>query len=329
MSKRAPETIRLRGVRQNNLKGFDLDLPLGKLVVVTGLSGTGKSSLVFETLHAEGQRRYVETFSPYTRQFLEMMDRPRVDSIENIRPSIAIQQRNSVRTSRSTVGTMTELCDYFKVWFCHQASLYDPDTGERIDDDNAQSIWKKALDAYGPPDPAKGSGTRPVLLTFAVRRPDNISWTEIAASLTAQGYARVILASRVHRLDALEPTEIGDEVLYVVQDRLTLVSRHRSRFIDGTQAALHFGQGQIQLFDDRGRILGRYSEGLHSPHSGRRYRRPVPAMFSFNSPIGACSQCRGFGRIIEIDYGLVLPDPSLSLKDGAIRAFRGTVYSES
>ena len=329
MAKRAPETIRLRGIRQNNLKGFDLDLPLGKLVVVTGLSGTGKSSLVFETIHAEGQRRYVETFSPYTRQFLEMMDRPRVDSIENIRPSIAIQQRNSVRTSRSTVGTMTELCDFFKVWFCHQASLYDPDTGERIDDDNAQSIWKKALDAYGPPDLANGNGTHPVLLTFAVRRPDNISWVEIVSSLTAQGYTRVILPSGAHRLDALEPTEIGDQALYVVQDRLTLERRHRSRFIDGTQAALHFGQGEIQLFDDKGRILERYSECLHSPHSGRRYRRPVPAMFSFNSPVGACPECRGFGRIIEIDYRLVIPDPSLSLYDGAIRAFQGAVYSES
>ena len=126
------EYIRLRGIRQNNLKGFDLDLPIGQLTVVTGLSGAGKSSLGFETLHAEGQRRYVETFSPYTRQFMDLLDRPDVDSVENIRPSIAIQQSNTVKTSRSTVGTITELCDFFKVWFANFAALIDPATGKPI-----------------------------------------------------------------------------------------------------------------------------------------------------------------------------------------------------
>ena len=144
-SRKLAHTIRLRGVSQNNLKDIDVDIPLGKLVVVTGLSGTGKSSLVFETLHAEGQRRYVETFSPYIRQFLEMLQRPEVKSVENIRPSIAIQQTNTVKTSRSTVGTMTELCDFFKVWFSHTSSLYDPATGKKIEADTPQSIWKKPL----------------------------------------------------------------------------------------------------------------------------------------------------------------------------------------
>jgi excinuclease ABC subunit A len=132
----------LRGVRQNNLKGFDLDVPLGRYIVVTGLSGAGKSSLVFDTLHAEGQRRYVETFSAYTRQFLDLLDKPKVDSIENIRPSIAIEQTNTVKTSRSTVGTMTELTDFGKVWFSHVAACYDPATGEKVEDDNPASIWE-------------------------------------------------------------------------------------------------------------------------------------------------------------------------------------------
>jgi excinuclease ABC subunit A len=144
MPDKPASAIRLRGVRQNNLKNIDLDLPLGKLIVVTGLSGAGKSSLVFDALHAEGNRRYAETFSPYTRQFLELLDRPDVDSIENIRPSIAIEQGNTVKTSRSTVGTMTELCDYFKVWFAHVASLYDPETGEKITVDDPQSIWRSS-----------------------------------------------------------------------------------------------------------------------------------------------------------------------------------------
>ena len=144
----SPECIRLRGVRQNNLKGFDLDVPLGKYIVVTGLSGAGKSSLVFDTLHAEGQRRYVETFSAYTRQFLDLLDKPKVDSIENIRPSIAIEQTNTVKTSRSTVGTMTELTDFFKVWFSHVAECFDPATGEKVEDDNPQTIWAKVRAAH-------------------------------------------------------------------------------------------------------------------------------------------------------------------------------------
>ena len=137
------DAIRLKGVRQNNLKGFDLDIPLGKFTVVTGLSGAGKSSLVFETLHAEGQRRYVETFSAYTRQFLDLLAKPAVDSVENIRPSIAIEQTNTVKTSRSTVGTMTELTDYFKVWFSHVAECFDPITHEKVEDDNPHTIWTK------------------------------------------------------------------------------------------------------------------------------------------------------------------------------------------
>src|SRR5271170_6599712 len=156
-----PDCIRLRGVRQNNLKGFDLDIPLGRYVVVTGLSGAGKSSLVFETLHAEGQRRYVETFSAYTRQFLELLDKPRVDSIENIRPSIAIEQTNTVKSSRSTVGTMTELTDFFKVWFSHAAECFDPETGEKVEDDNPQTVWRKTL--------ASHPGAQ-VLVVFEVKR---------------------------------------------------------------------------------------------------------------------------------------------------------------
>ena len=180
----APECIRLRGVRQNNLKGFDLDLPLGKYVVVTGLSGAGKSSLVFDTLHAEGQRRYVETFSAYTRQFLDLLDKPKVDSIENIRPSIAIEQTNTVKTARSTVGTMTELTDFFKVWFSQVATCFDPATGEPVEDDNPLSIWTKVSAA---------ATKLPVIVAFRVEKPANLTWPEILTSLKNQGYTRVLL----------------------------------------------------------------------------------------------------------------------------------------
>ena len=237
-----PECIRLRGVRQHNLKGFDLDVPLGRYVVVTGLSGAGKSSLVFDTLHAEGQRRYVETFSAYTRQFLDLLDKPLVDSVENIRPSIAIDQTNTVRNSRSTVGTMTELTDYAKVWFSAAASCFDPVTGERIDDDNPQSIWTKALESHG---------GRSVVVAFRVSRPGNLGWPEIFANLGRQGYARFLFPCgpdlfEFGRPGDSPPDPAGDFAM-VCQDRLGLAAENRPRFIEAAEAALHFGRGEMCL----------------------------------------------------------------------------------
>ena len=373
--------IRLRGVRQNNLQGFDLDLPLGKYIVVTGLSGAGKSSLVFDTLHAEGQRRYVETFSAYTRQFLDLLHKPRVDSIENIRPSIAIQQTNTVKTSRSTVGTMTELTDFFKVWFSHVAECFDPETGEKVEDDNPQTIWKKVQSAH--------PGAT-VLVVFRVVRPANLKWEEILAGLASQGYTRALVPAggRDYRAEKIEtlsrepsllapgpqadgsadgslggpshvrqgsgdlakdnlhamasataggpalPTakETSTELL-VVQDRVAVSAELRGRVVEAVEAALHFGHGEVFIFRETaaGRFVesGRYSRGLRSPGTGRVFRASTPALFSFNSPLGACPQCRGFGRIIDVDYRLAIPDHSLSLDAGAIKPWEGDVYGES
>jgi len=233
------ETIRLFGVRQNNLKGFDLEIPLGKYVVVTGLSGSGKSSLVFDTIHAEGQRRYVETFSAYTRQFLDLLQKPRVDRIENIRPSIAIEQTNTVKTSRSTVGTMTELCDFFKVWFSHAARLHDPDTGEPVHDDNPGTIWKKARTQF--PD-------QPILIGFAITRPDNISWTEILINLVGQGYSRIAQPGqkpvRIEEIREQADADLADApIIHVLQDRVKVRVSDGGRFLEAAETALHFGQG--------------------------------------------------------------------------------------
>lgn len=350
-----PEFIRLRGVRQNNLKGFDLDVPLGRFIVVTGLSGAGKSSLVFDTLHAEGQRRYVETFSAYTRQFLDLLDKPKVDSVENIRPSIAIQQTNTVKTSRSTVGTMTELTDFFKVWFSHVATCYDPATGQPVEDDNPQSIWTKT------------HATHPgatLLVAFTVKRPDNFSWDDIITPLQGQGYTRALLVTeadanpasksnestyRARTLDELRAATgaplLGDSsTLVVVQDRLAITTENKARFLEAVETALHFGQNEVLLFSraatraksatakiqsDSFALAEHYSRGLHSPVSGRTFRPATPGLFSFNSPVGACPTCRGFGRIIDIDYRLAIPDHSLSIEGGAIRAWEGAIYSES
>ena len=328
-----PDCIRLRGVRQNNLKGFDLDIPLGRYVVVTGLSGAGKSSLVFDTLHAEGQRRYVETFSAYTRQFLDLLDKPAVDSIENIRPSIAIEQTNTVKTSRSTVGTMTELTDYAKVWFSHVARCFDPETGEPVEDDSPATIWTKARAAN--PDAQ-------TVIAFRIDRPGKLTWTEILQNLRAQAYVRVLIPTpgtpslAAHRIDDLEansgPLEAVDH-LYVAQDRVNTTSANKSRFLEATETALHFGQGEVHLFTPASggefTAAGHYSRGLHSPSSGRSFRAASPALFSFNSPLGACPKCRGFGRVIDIDYHLAIPDGSKSIDEGAIKCWEGQVYGES
>ena len=337
----APECIRLRGVRQNNLKGFDLDVPLGRYVVVTGLSGAGKSSLVFDTLHAEGQRRYVETFSAYTRQFLDLLDKPKVDSIENIRPSIAIEQTNTVKTSRSTVGTMTELTDFFKVWFSHVAECFDPATGKRVVDDNPLTIWEKTRDAH--------SATT-VVIAFKVTKPDNLAWPEILQNLKGQSYVRVLLPTAsssaapnaptagdlaVHRIDDLltdsNPVSgPATKSLFVAQDRLTINAEHKPRFLEAVETALHFGQGEVYLFASPDhRPLGHYSRGLHSPETGRTFRAATPPLFSFNSPLGACPACRGFGRVIEVDYRLAVPDQSLSIDAGAIKCWESDIYGES
>lgn len=311
--------IRLLGVRQNNLKGFDLDLPVGQLTVVTGLSGAGKSSLVFETLHAEGQRRYVETFSPYARQFMELLDRPKVDRVENIRPSIAIQQSNKVKTSRSTVGTITELADYFKVWFANVATLHDPLSGARIYDDNPQSVWKQLLREYK---------DRSILICFRVSRPDPLSGSDILQLLSRQGYTRLVFGGRIVHMEQVSGEDLPDSVC-VVQDRIRVEVKNRSRAIEALDNGFKWGKGTIRVLDRACRLVGEWAQGLRSPETGRSFRPAGPAMFSFNSPIGACSRCRGFGRIIEIDYRLVIPDPGRSIDDGAIRAFHGKVYQES
>ena len=314
------EAIRIRGIRQNNLKGFDLELPLGKLVVVTGLSGAGKSSLVFETLHAEGQRRYVETFSPYTRQFMETLDRPDVEAVENVRPSIAISQGNTVKTSRSCVGTMTELCDYFKVWFCHCAELRDPATGKVVKEETPESVWEDAQANW--PEEV-------LLVTFSVGLPDNLPAETVLEGLLSQGYARVLLDGKGVKTEKLKPEDLdGKDSLRIIQDRIRVKGVNRARFLEAAEWAFKYGKESLAVCSESGGVLGEYQQGLRSNETGQVFKLPSPALFSFNSAVGACPKCRGFGRTIETDYNLVIPDPRKSLKQGAIRAFQGKVYSE-
>ena len=308
------DAIRIRGARQNNLKSLDLDLPLNELIVVTGVSGSGKSSLVFDTLYAEGQRRYVETFSPYARQFLDRMDKPQVDRIEGIPPSIAIDQTNPVRTSRSTVGTMTELNDHLKLLFARAAILHCRACARAVRRDTAASIQQQ-LAAL-----AAQHGDPLLLLTFPVPIPENFTEAEIKGLLASQGY------TRIH--------EQRDATLQVIQDRFRWSSVDAARAGDAIEAALKVGQGRIDVYpvgDGAQQALRspwRFSTGLHCPDCDINYKDPSPSTFSFNSPIGACDTCRGFGRSIGVDYGLVIPDSSLNLRQGAIKPWQTESYKE-
>ncbi len=307
-----PDAIRIRGARQNNLKNLDLDLPLNELIVVTGVSGSGKSSLVFDTLYAEGQRRYVETFSPYARQFLDRMDRPSVDAIEGIPPAIAIDQTNPVRTSRSTVGTMTELNDHFKLLFARAGVLHCRGCGQPVRRDTVDTI------RAGIGERARSAGDPRLLLTFPVPIPQNFDAVEIKKLLAAQGY------TRIHE-------ERGD-VLQMIQDRFRWASVEPARASDAIEAALKVGQGRLDVYPqgEDGSVGSpwRFSTQLHCPDCDIAYKDPTPSTFSFNSPIGACETCRGFGRIIGVDYGLVIPDSTLSLRGGAIKPWQTESYKE-
>lgn len=301
--------IRVVGACQNNLKNLDLDLPLGELIVVTGVSGSGKSSLAFDTIYAEGQRRYVETFSPYARQFLDRMDKPRVERIEGIPPAIAIDQTNPVRTSRSTVGTMTELTDHLKLLFARGARLYCRGCGHEVRRDTPESIASALLNDF--------TGHRALIL-FIVSVPHNFTADEIKQHLAAQGYTR-FQAEDAHTLS-------------VIQDRMTLEPDRRGRLVESLETALKSGHGRAEavLFETEtgAEIRRRFSVTLHCAECDILYGEPQPNLFSFNSPIGACETCRGFGRTLGIDYALVIPDPSKSLADGAVKPFQTESYRE-
>ena len=306
--------ILLRGCRQHNLQGFDLDIPLGKLTVVTGPSGSGKSSLAFHTLYAEGQRRYVETFSPYVRQFFDRMDKPAVDHIDGIPPAIAIEQKNHVRTTRSTVGTLTEINDYLKLFFARLGIGYDPNTGESIQPDSPESATAWAV--------ANLAG-QALLVTFPIPVPPDSKPEEIFPFLNAQGYLRILIDGEVIRTDEPRTAKFISPLIHIVQDRLTLTPENQSRLLEALEAAFTLGKGTATIHDLQSTITKSFTTSWTNPKTGFTLRKPSPALFSFNSPLGACPKCRGFGRIIGIDLEKAVPDQSLSIAQGAIKPFQG------
>ena len=298
------KNIKIFGAKQNNLKNLNVEFETGKISVVTGVSGSGKSSLVFDTLYAEGQRRYVETFSPYARQFLDRMDRPQVDRIEGVPPAIAIDQTNPVRTSRSTVGTMTEINDHLKLLFSREAHLFCRECGREIQADTPQSAWEKVVGL------AKLHNDPRLYFTFSIKVPSGMSLDEIKQSLAAQGFTKLYHeeASNTQQLE-------------VVADRFRASKAEKTRGIEALETCFKFGKGYVTVYaqTETEEKAWRFTDQLACPDCNIHYSRPTDATFSFNSPLGACETCRGFGRVIGVDYDLVIPDQSLSLNDGAIK----------
>jgi excinuclease ABC subunit A len=311
--------IRLHGARQHNLKNLDVDFRTGELTVVTGPSGSGKSSLVFDTLYAEGQRRYVETFSAYARQFLDRMDKPAVDKVEGVPPAIAIDQTNPVRSSRSTVGTMTELNDHLKLLFARAGHLFDRQTALPVRHDSTESVYAELLRRCAE------AGDPRIVLTFPVELPAGTSAEEVEQWLSASGFTKVQAEREVATVTG--PRKLLD----VVADRFRIGNTEKARVIEAIEVGLKRGSGRLTVYklnDEAEPELWKFSTGLHCPESDIRYAEPLPSMFSFNSAVGACEACRGFGRVIGVDYGLVIPDDKLTLRAGAVKPFQTPAWSE-
>ena len=327
--------IRIRGARQHNLQNVDVDIRTGELTVVTGPSGSGKSSLVFDTLFAEGQRRYVETFSAYARQFLDRMDKPAVDRVEGVPPAIAIDQTNPVRNSRSTVGTMTELNDHLKLLFARAAHLFDRQTTLPVQHDTAETIFA-ALQQR-----CEQAGDPRIALTFPVELPANTSQEEVEQWLSASGFTKVQAERDVERAAPLEEPAKGKKakaappesikVLDVVADRFRFSRVERARAMEAIEVALKRGNGHLTVYvmpEEGEAYEWKFSQGLHCPESNLSYTAPMPSLFSFNSAVGACDACRGFGRVIGVDWGLVIPNDKLTLRTGAIKPIQTPGWKE-
>ena len=335
-------TIRITGARQNNLKNLDLTLNTGELTVVTGVSGSGKSSLAFDTLYAEGQRRYVETFSPYARQFLDRMDKPVVDRIEGILPAIAIDQTNPVRSSRSTVGTMTELNDHLKLLFARGAQLMCRGCGQAVCRDSTASIFA-AVKAR-----SEKAGDPRLVVTFPVQVPLNFTEEEVLGFLEQQGYTRVHADESPTQPGTASSAAVSSpakaskkksatlspllRTLRVVQDRFRFSTAEPSRVMEAFDIALKMGNGlmSVHAVDQEGVDIAvwKFSDKLHCADCNISYSNALPSTFSFNSPLGACEACRGFGRVIGIDFGLVIPDENKTLEGGAIKPWQTPSYKE-
>ena len=356
----AATEIVIRGARTHNLKNVDLALPLGKLIIVTGVSGSGKSSLAFDTIYAEGQRRYVSSLSAYARQFLERMEKPDVDRIEGICPAIAIRQKNSIRNPRSTVGTTTEIHDYLRLLFARVGRTFCRNCGQEVVRDTAEIVARylgtlpagtrlligfdmPVVDPGGVVESADTNGdeeegeSSPAVGMSGDGGPSPASLAFTLAELRRKGFHRLYVNGRTVTLDDVTPAELRDQsTLKVIIDRIKLDGDLRARLTDSIETAYREAGGTAFAIEDAGlpadapgEKAGKvhiFSERFECQNCKLSYEAPQPRLFSFNNPFGACQTCHGFGNVIELDLDLVVPDQNKSVQQGAIEPWTKTHY---
>jgi excinuclease ABC subunit A len=300
--------LRIRGARQHNLRNIDLDLPRGELTVITGVSGSGKSSLAFDTLYAEGQRRYVESVSAYAKQFLERLPRPDVDSIHGLTPAVSIQQVAPARSARSTVGTATEVHDYLRLLFARLGTVHCGNCGRPVVADSPGTIAREA----------EGWADETLLHLFApVRLSERIEWAEQAGHFLRAGYTRARVGGELVELDPPPKLKRGTKSLEVLVDRFRWRSGETQRLVEACEQAFRRGEGRLLLQVGEAQPVAR-SERWECSNCGEAAIRPEPALFSFNSPLGVCPECKGFGDVLTFAPELIVPDESKTLKEGAL-----------
>ncbi|MDE7088822.1 MAG: excinuclease ABC subunit A, partial [Prevotella sp.] len=314
--------IELKGVRVNNLKNVDVRIPRNRLIAISGVSGSGKSSLAFDTLYAEGQRRYVESLSSYARQFLGRINKPECDFIRGIPPAIAIEQKVIARNPRSTVGTSTEIYEYLRLLFARIGHTYSPISGEEVRKHSTEDVVQKMLEF--------STGTKFVVMAPLIVPEDRTIEQQLKASLL-QGYARIFIGDNFLRIDDwLSKTSENSQNsnIYLVIDRLSASDEKETidRLVDSAETAFYEGQGTMRLMVLPANLT--YDFSIRFEADGITFEEPTDQLFSFNSPAGACPECQGFGRIIGIDEHLVIPDTGLSVYDGCVVCWHGEKMGE-
>ena len=343
------DSITVRGARVNNLKNVSFSIPVEKMTVVTGVSGSGKSSLAFDTIYAEGQRRYVESLSAYARQFLERMDKPDVDEVLGIPPAIAIRQKNSTRNPRSTVGTQTEVYDYLRLLYARVGTTFCRVCGREVHKDSPESSAQEVLDTLpegtrfyvlfpaeaglrveenGNGKTASKSAKKKSAKPSATAAFDRRAVTAHVMSLMQRGFTRLLVEGETLELRTPDDYTRADfEGVYVLVDRLVSRADVRERLVDSFETCFIEGHGSalVRTAEAEPRSL-KFSERFECKYDGTIYAQPEPRLFSFNNPFGACPTCQGFGNTIGLDLDLVIPNPQLSLADGAVEPWTKPQY---
>jgi excinuclease ABC subunit A len=307
--------VEVFGARVHNLKNIDISFPRNKLVVITGLSGSGKSSLAFDTIYAEGQRRYMETFSAYSRQFMGGMERPDVDKVSGLSPVIAIEQKTTSKNPRSTVGTITEIYDFMRLLFARTGEAFSYVTGKKMERMSEDQIRQTILEKY--------EGQLVSILAPVVKARKG-HYRELFEQIRKQGYVKVWIDGEIEDLKPkmqVDRYKIHD--IDIVVDRLVVNETDLKRLQSSIQTALKLAKGIIRVADQENNI-SYFSKYLMDPESGISYDEPQPNTFSFNSPYGACERCSGLGYIFEIDEDSVIPNPKLSILNGALALWVNT-----